>query len=487
VPNFVPPDFASPTPVLMSVTVDASQESKQAASQRFEWPTDSLDACVGKLCTEEELHVNSTTTTSAECSTVVKFRDIDDAEHDTASELGCEGLDSRSSPCSSSELGRDDFGSRCADDSKSFHFAELSKLPKVLAFDPPNLVPPLLQFVDVASLDKVSDTQDCVPPLPPRLGAPDCDPPDCSPPLPQLDDMPSNEASRYYIGSPAKAHKVTRLQGPQPIALEPMSPWTPACKMAGQVTDLRISQPMTPCTPWTPAWSFEGTPCPTPLLNEAEAAHFIGSAVPKHFNLWPTASTSYADENAGDSFGTRACVTALPSIAGLTPLNLQALATQSEQDVLRMRMDPQSCGTTYTYSTDSMGHRTPCCSPDKILQVVPCCLAEKLAVPPPSSSVEIQGDSFKTAPRMVKDVSRSSFGSESIDTGRAISDDCLDIGAPPKRPVRRASVPDQRAVAARSSVSVERRNSSPAVGGRVAALSKLFENLPQKCTIKTLR
>jgi len=470
-PNFVPPDFASPTPIIMSVAIDASYDSKQAASHRFEWPKDSLDLCTGKLCQEEELHINSTTTTSAECSTLLKFRDIDDAEHDTASELGCEGLDSRSSPCSSSELGREDFGSRCA---------ELSKVPKVPAFDPPNLVPPLLQFDNVASLDKVSDPQDCVPPLPPRLGAPDCNPPDCVPPLPQLYYTPRDEVSRHYIGvgsSPEKVQEVTGFQGRQPIALEPVSPWTPAHE---RVTDLRRKQPMTPCTPWTPAWDFVDTPIPTPLIHEADATN----SAPKHFDQWPSPDTSFADENALDPDGARACVTALPSIVGLTPLNLQAF--ESEQDVLRMRMEPQSCNTVMTYSTDSIAsHRTPCCSPDKI-QVVTPCLSENTAAPRALSSVEIQGASLQAAPRMVKDVSRSSFGSESIDTGRPNFDDCLDIGAPPQRPVRRASVPPERA--GMSSVPVERRNSSPAAsGGRVAALRKQFENIHQVCTIKTVR
>lgn len=270
------------------------------------------------------------------------------------------------------------------------------------------------------------------------------------------------------------------------MSFERMSPWTPAGKVCGHVADLRISQPMTPCTPWTPAWSLVDTPIPTPLIHEAEAANFVANAAPVHFNLWPTASTSFADENAPDSDGTRACVTALPSIAGLTPLNLQALASESEQDgVLRMRMNPQSCGTTYTYSTDSIAsHRTPCCSPDKIRVGTPSS-AGKTAVHPASGSLVIQGASFNTSPQMVKEASCSSFGSESIDTGRANLDESPDIGAPPQRPVRRASVPIQPAV--RSSFCVERRNSSPAAGSRVAALSKLFENKNQACTIKTLR
>jgi len=324
----------------------------------------------------------------------------------------------------------------------------------------------------VASLDKVSDPQDCVPPLPPRLGAPDCNPPDCVPPLPQLDDMPSDEVSRYYIGdgsSPDKAREVTGPPDQQPISLEPLSPWRPACKVAG----------LTPCTPWTPAWSFVDTPIPTPFIHEADATN----AAPEHFNLWPTPSPSFVDENELDSDGARACVTALPSIVGLTPLNLQAF--ESEQDVLRTRMEPQSCVTTYTYSTDSIAsHRTPCCSPDKI-QVGTPCLSENISFLSAAKSVDIQGASWNTAPRMVKDVSRSSFGSESIDTGCPNLDDCLDIGAPPQRPVRRASVPPQRAVGL--SVSVERRNSSPAAIGRVAALRKQFENINQVCTIKTVR
>lgn len=374
-PQFVPPDGVTPTPVMMPVNiVEARNPSQPSKPGRFEWPKDSLDEAYEAYeeptqprANTTAMHMSTDVVAAVESAAGIKQGEMSgECLEETATELGVEGSETRSSR-SSSELGHD-----AATGDSDFVLAEVKPCPAVV-------------------------------------------------------ETPTFEQPAWYTMSP-----------PSTMPNEPL-----CCGRLDKldITDIgpAASATLDPTTPWTPAWSFADTPMVTPSLstpdNRPKSA--VLSASPG-FNEWTVGASPFNVierlSQAQDLTKAPDGKVALPTVPGLTPLNLQELALPSEPASCREAKCPQSCGSMFTYSDSEASHRTPGCSPDDIPTPT------RASVAKPACSRESCMTREEGSPQLTIVTTTGEDRSEEATNEHG-------LGAPPKRAVRRSSLPLRMAAA----------------------------------------